>query len=199
MQTLSNQPSYEGNKGEEAQPAPEPGLEQQEVPQSSYQQEPSRGYHGQELPPPVPESQPYIPPGGYQQYGYQQQQQQYGYQPQPGDVGPFERTSMGMKARTAGTLCYLFGWVTGLIFFLLERENRFVRFHAMQSILFFGSLSVLEGAFSNLPLFGPISGALGLVGFIGWIFLMVAAHRGRYYKLPIIGDLAEKLVGEIKV
>jgi uncharacterized membrane protein len=117
--------------------------------------------------------------------------------PYIGDVGPYETTSLGMKARTAGLLCYLFGWVTGLIFLLLERENRFVRFHAMQSLLFFGILSLVEGAFSYLPFFGPIGGALGLVMFIGWIVMMVKAHRGEYYKLPLFGDLAERLISQI--
>ena len=104
------------------------------------------------LPPEQGGYQQYTPPGGYQlgtsqspgpqQYGYQQQTYSASHM---GDVGPYESTSLGMRARTAGWLCYLFGWVTGLIFFLLERENRFVRFHAMQSLLFFGILSVLEG------------------------------------------------------
>ena len=107
---------------------------------------------------------------------------------------------MGIKARTAGLLCYLFGWVGGLVFLLLERDNRFVRFHAMQSLLFFGALSILEAIFGYFPygLFG-VSGILGLVGFIGWIVLMVAAHRGRYYKLPFIGDYAERFANQIRV
>jgi len=116
-----------------------------------------------------------------------------------GDVGPFERTGMGMKARTAGLLCYLFGWVTGLIFFFIEKESRFVRFHAMQSILFFGSLSILQGVFSYIPFYGAVGGALGLVMFIGWIFMMVKASRGQYYKLPLFGDLADRLIDQIKL
>ena len=50
-----------------------------------------------------------------------------------------------------------------------------------------------------MPFFGPIGGALGLVMFIGWIVMMVKAHRGEYYKLPLFGDLAESLIGQIKV
>lgn len=106
---------------------------------------------------------------------------------------------MGMKARTAGWLSYLFGWVTGLIFLLLERENRFVRFHAMQSLLFFGAISILEAVFNHIPYFGFVSAGLGLVWFVCWIVLMVAAHRGRYYKLPVIGDYAEKWANSIRV
>ena len=99
---------------------------------------------------------------------------------------------MGIGARTAGLLSYLGGWVTGLIFLLLKRENRFVRFHAMQSLIFFGAMSMVTTVFSQIPLLSFIGDGLGFVTFICWIVLMVAAARGRYYKLPIIGDYAEK-------
>lgn len=129
------------------------------------------------------------------------QRRQYWYsQPYsaPGDVSPFEMTAMGLKARTAGLLCYLFAWVGGLVFFLLERDSRFVRFHAAQSMLFFGTMGILGWVCSFFPLglFG-LGGVVGLVGFIGWIVLMVAAHRGRYYKLPLFGDMAEQLANRI--
>jgi uncharacterized membrane protein len=202
MSEFSNemQTPHGDDTGREAQQQPSAGptADQQGMPTGAYQQGVPPGQGGY---------QQYTPPGSYQQYGYQPYppgQQQYGYQPpygapQMGDVGPLDRTSLGMRARSAGLLCYLFGWVTGLIFFLLERESRFVRFHAMQSILFFGILSILEGVFSRLPLFGPIGGALGLVMFIGWIVLMVKANRGQYYKLPLFGDLADRLIGQINV
>jgi uncharacterized membrane protein len=74
-----------------------------------------------------------------------------------------------------------------------------VRFHAMQSTLFFGILSILEEVFSHLPFFGPIGGALGLVMFIGWIVMMVKANHGEYYKLPLFGDLADRLISQIRV
>ncbi len=136
--------------------------------------------------------------GGYQQqeqfYG---SQQHYGYQqpyfaPPADSSSPYERTSLGKGARTAGWLSYLGGWVTGLIFLLLKREDRFVRFHAMQSLIFFGAMSMATTVFSQIPLLGFIGDGLGFVSFICWIVLMVAAARGRYYKLPIIGDYAEK-------
>ncbi len=155
--------------------------------QSGYQQ----FAEGQQM----QQQQPFVY-GGYQQpHGYQQPYSGLA----PGDVSPFEMTSMGMKACTAGWLSYLFGWVTGLIFFLLEKENRFVRFHAMQSLLFFGTISILETVFNYIPYFGFVSAALGLVSFVCWIVLMVAAHRGRYFKLPVIGDYAEKWANSIRV
>jgi uncharacterized membrane protein len=186
--------------GREAQQPPPAGstADQQGMPTGAYQQG---------LPPGQGGYQQNTPPGSYQQYEYQPYppgQQEYGYQkpfgaPHMGDVGPLDRTALGMRARTAGLLCYLFGWVTGLIFFLLERDSRFVRFHAMQSMLFFGILSFLEWVFSHLPFFGTIGGALGLVMFIGWIVMMVKANRGEYYKLPLFGDLADRLIGQINV
>ena len=202
MNELSNkmQTPYGDDIGQEVQqPLAVSTADQQGTVEGTYQQE---------LPPVQGGYPQYTPPSGNQQYGYQPYppRQQYGYQQQQqyspryaGDAGLYEATSLGMRARTAGLLCYLFGWVSGLIFLLLERENHFVRFHAMQSLLFFGILSVIEGIFSYLPFFGPIGGALGLVMFIGWIVMMVKAHRGEYYKLPLFGDLAERLIGQIRV
>jgi uncharacterized membrane protein len=135
--------------------------------------------------------------------GYQQQeqlydsQQHYGYQqrnfaPPAGHSSLYEKISPGARASRAGWLSYLGGWVTGLIFLLLKRENRFVRFHAIQSLIFFGTMSIATAIFSSIPFFDSIAAGLGFVSFICWIVLMVKAARGKYYKLPIIGDYAEK-------
>ena len=51
-----------------------------------------------------------------------------------------EKTSTGLDENVAGLLCYVLGWVSGLVFILIEQENNFVRFHAMQSIIVFGAL-----------------------------------------------------------
>jgi uncharacterized membrane protein len=67
----------------------------------------------------------------------------------------------------------------------------------MQSLIFFGATSVVTTMFSHIPFLGSIGTGLGFVSFICWIVLIVAAHRGRYYKLPIIGDLAEKWANKI--
>ncbi len=106
---------------------------------------------------------------------------------------------MGLKARTAGFLCYLATWITGIIFILVERENRFVRFHAMQSILLFGGLSILQWIIGHLPFLGSLSWGLGIVQFVCWVFLMVQAWQGKYYKLPVIGDYAERFANQIKL
>ena len=105
---------------------------------------------------------------------------------------------MGMRASAAGWLSYLGGWITGLIFLLLKRENRFVRFYAMQSLIFFGAMSMVTTVLSHIPLLGFIGAGLGFVSFICWIVLIVKAARSRYYKLPIIGDYAEKWANSLK-
>ena len=92
-----------------------------------------------------------------------------------------------------GVLCYLFGWVTGvIIWFSVGRTNAFLRFHAMQSILFSVALMIIFIVLSFLPVVGwIISGILGIAVLILWIMLMVKAYQGQRYKLPIIGDYAE--------
>jgi uncharacterized membrane protein len=103
------------------------------------------------------------------------------------------KTSTGLNQNVAGLLCYLVGWITGLIFFLIEKDNRFVRFHAMQSMMTFGALTVLFIVLGFIPFIGPmLFPILGLVQLVLWILLMVKAYQGERFKLPVIGDLAEQ-------
>jgi len=110
------------------------------------------------------------------------------------EIKPVEiKTSTGMNQNVAGLLCYLAGWITGLIFFLIEKENKFVRFHAMQSLITFGGLTVLYIVLGFIPIIGwMLVPVLGLVQLVLWILLMVKAYQGVLFKLPVIGDLAEK-------
>jgi len=98
-----------------------------------------------------------------------------------------------MKPNLAGLLCYLFTWVTGLIFLLIEKESKFVRFHAIQSLATFGGLIVIIIIFLFIPIIGWIIDILLYIGaFILWIFLMYKAYQGEMFKLPIVGNIAEK-------
>ena len=99
------------------------------------------------------------------------------------------KTSTGMEENVAGLLCYVVGWITGLVFFLIEKENKFVRFHALQSIVVFGILSVASLVLSWIPILNFIIGILILVL---WIILMIKAYQGQMYKLPWAGNFAEK-------
>ncbi len=104
-----------------------------------------------------------------------------------------QKTGMGMEQNVAGLLCYLLGWISGLVFFLVEKENKFVRFHAMQSIIVFGGLTVVSIVLGFIPILGWIvSMLLWILAVVLWILLMIRAYQNVWYKLPRVGDLAEK-------
>lgn len=103
------------------------------------------------------------------------------------------KTSTGLDENVAGLLCYIFGWVTGLIFYILEKDNQFVRFHAMQSIVTFGVITGILIILSFIPVINVIfSSIIGLLSFVLWVVLMVKAYQGEKFKLPWAGDIAEK-------
>lgn len=155
-------------------------------------------------------------------YAYQQhEQQETGYQqehllaetpvrisnqPQFSPVPPYN------DAHLASALCYSIGWLTGLLFLLFTRQNQFVRYHALQALLFFGGINIIDIAIFNIAIFGtrfhilPFSGfslfllflffmLLQLVAFVGWIISMFQAARGAYYQLPFVGGLAARFIG----
>ena len=102
-------------------------------------------------------------------------------------------TSIGMQPNLAGLLCYFFGFITGLVFYFVEKKNKFVRFHAMQSIVVFGSFFVANLVLLVVPVLGVIiGGLLSLLSLVLWILLMIKAYQGEMFKLPIAGDIAEK-------
>lgn len=117
-----------------------------------------------------------------------------------------ERTSTGLDQNTAALLSYIFTWVTGLIFYLLEKDNKYVRFHALQSIMFGLTWIVLSAVMVVVVrLLGYIPFLGGFLGLVLWlvyivayvvilIMLMVKSFQGERYKLPVIGDLAERNV-----
>ena len=118
----------------------------------------------------------------------------------PGSTRP-TGSSTGLDENVAGLLCYVLGWITGLIFFLLEKDNKLIRFHAMQSIVTFGTFTVLWVVFSVLmmiPFIGVVFSLLnilsGILAFVLWIVLMVKAYQGERYKLPWAGDVAERYI-----
>lgn len=102
-----------------------------------------------------------------------------------------EDTSMGLKENVAGLLCYLLGWVSGFIFLIVEPKNRFIRFHAFQSIIVFGILTVIIVAVGWLTNNGYLFGFMFLLTFVLWVLLMLQAGRGLWYKLPWVGNLGE--------
>ena len=102
-------------------------------------------------------------------------------------------TSLGMKPNVAALLSYVAGLLTGIIFYLLEKENKFVRFHAMQSIITFGGFVVLNIVLGFVPVVGwSLLPLVSVIQLVLWIILMVKAYKGEHFKLPIVGDIAEK-------
>ena len=94
---------------------------------------------------------------------------------------------------------YLLGFITGIIFLLVEKQSKFVRFHAMQSTILFGGIFVANIALGFVPILGWMVGLmLSLVAFILWIILMWKAFQGEMYKVPYVGDLAQKQLAKMK-
>ncbi|HLW51751.1 MAG TPA: DUF4870 domain-containing protein [Candidatus Angelobacter sp.] len=123
---------------------------------------------------------------------------------------PTPAATTGMANNVAGLLCYVFGWITGLIFLLIEpyKNDKFVRFHAFQSIFFnvgligvYIALAILGAVLGlvtkglSIVLMGPLFMLLWLAIVITWIVLMVKAYNNQTFKLPIIGELAAKQAG----
>ncbi|MGB2828613.1 MAG: DUF4870 domain-containing protein [Dehalococcoidales bacterium] len=110
-----------------------------------------------------------------------------------------EKSSTGLEANVAGLLCYVLGWISGLVFILIEQESKFVRYHAIQSIYVFG-VYMLAGIIITvligwIPILGFIVNlALWLAGVGLVVFLMIQAYQGKKPKVLWAGDLAEKWV-----
>ena len=104
----------------------------------------------------------------------------------------------GLQSNIAGALAYFLGPVTGILFLLIEKDNKFVRFHAMQSVLTFGGIFVLNIVLGFIPILGWIAGSLmSLVSLILWVFLMYKAFNNEEYELPVVGDIARKQMEKV--
>ncbi len=120
-------------------------------------------------------------------------------------------TDSGLSENVAGFLCYLVGWITGLIFLLIDKRP-YVRFHAAQSLVVFGGLHILRIAlamvfgmgwmlgggmgWTGFTFAGLLFSLIGLVGLVLWIVLMVKAYQGVRFKVPVAGDIAESIAGK---
>ena len=115
-----------------------------------------------------------------------------------------------MASNVAGLLTYILGFITGIIFLVIEpyKNDKFVRFHAFQSIFFNVALIVFWIAYTivasilGFVTLGILAVVMGLVGLLislailaYWIFLMYKAYNNELYKIPFIGDLAAKQAG----
>lgn len=97
-----------------------------------------------------------------------------------------------------GAVAYLGVFLTGLILLLVEKQSKFIKFHAMQSTLLFGGLFVVNVALGFIPLLGWLVGFfLSLLAFVLWIVLMWKAFQGEMYKVPYVGEMAEKQLAKM--
>jgi uncharacterized membrane protein len=110
---------------------------------------------------------------------------------------PETESSTGLSANAAGLLCYLAGWITGIIFLVLEQKSTFVKFHAWQSIMTFGVLTLAYIVVFWIPFVGWIlSTLIGILMFVLWLILMIQAGTGKMWKVPGAGDWAEKQISK---
>jgi uncharacterized membrane protein len=125
---------------------------------------------------------------------------------------PVGKSSTGLDENVAALLSYVFGWVSGLIFFLIEKDSRLVRFHAMQSILLNAAalvigvvlwiawvvIAIIMSQISDVlaSLFSVVLGLVMLVFYLGIliavVMCLIKAYQKQYFKLPVLGNFAEK-------
>jgi uncharacterized membrane protein len=97
-----------------------------------------------------------------------------------------------------GAASYLLGFITGIIFLLVEKESKFVRFHAMQSTILFGGVFILNLALGFIPILGWLLGLLlSFAAFALWIVCMWKAFQGEMYKVPYVGKIAEEQLAKM--
>lgn len=103
-----------------------------------------------------------------------------------------ERTSTGFDANVAAALSYLVGFVTGIIFLVLEKENRFVRFHALQSTLLFAGIVAIDILLQIVPILGALVVVFVVIpaSAVLWLLMMFKAYQGEEFKLPLVGPFA---------
>ena len=102
------------------------------------------------------------------------------------------KSSTGLDENVAGFFCYLLGFITGIVFLVVEKESGFVKFHAKQSTITFLGLLVLMIVIGWIPVLNILIFVFSL---ILWFVLMVKALRGEKYMLPVVGKLAEEKTG----
>ncbi|OGM12906.1 hypothetical protein A3A76_00435 [Candidatus Woesebacteria bacterium RIFCSPLOWO2_01_FULL_39_23] len=107
-----------------------------------------------------------------------------------------EKSLTGLPRNTAAALSYVLGPVSGVVFLLLEKDP-FVKFHAMQSIVVFGILFLLQWAFVLTIFLAPLSGLLIIVMFVLWLMLIYKAWSGEEWEVPVLGKYTRKFLKKV--
>ena len=107
-----------------------------------------------------------------------------------------------MQENVAGLLCYLGWWLTGIIFLLIDKRPG-VRFHAAQSIVLFGGVTILDFVLVMLAhsllalIIFPILSLIWLLAMVAWVVLMIMAFQGKQFEIPIVAGIARSLIGKV--
>ena len=107
-----------------------------------------------------------------------------------------EKTSAGLDANLAAALSYFLGFITGIVFLLVEKENKFVRFHAMQSTILFVGIVAIDILLQIIPILGALIVVFVVipVSAVLWLVLMYKAYQGEDFKLPVVGQMAAERI-----
>jgi uncharacterized membrane protein len=107
-----------------------------------------------------------------------------------------EKSGTGLNKNTAGALSYVLGPITGIIFLVLEKDA-FVRFHAMQSIVVFVNLFVLQWILGLTIILLPLVPLVSILSFVLWLLLIYKAWQGEEWEVPVLGKYTRKLVKKV--
>lgn len=102
----------------------------------------------------------------------------------------------GLPRNVAASLSYVLLFLSGIVFLILEKDP-FVRFHAMQSIVVFGFIFILQWVFAITIFLVPLSGLLAIGAFILWLILIYKAWKGEEWEVPYLGKYARKFVKKV--
>ena len=128
-----------------------------------------------------------------------------GAMPASSGASTSSETTTGLAPNVAGLLCYVAGWITGIVFVVLEKKSSFVKFHAWQSIMTFGVLSVVQiivgliglVSFVLAPLILVLAWLVWALMAVLWVILLIQAGTGKMWKLPWVGNWAEKQASKV--
>jgi uncharacterized membrane protein len=107
--------------------------------------------------------------------------------------------AVGSNKKTYSILAYVLGWVTGLIFLFVGKDDPDVKWNAANSVVFFGGLSIIITVLGLIPLVGLLSFPLLIVGFVYWIIFLVQGVQGNGERIsaPGLGPYINKYVDQL--
>jgi len=106
------------------------------------------------------------------------------------------KTSLGLTENQTAALAYVLGWATGLVVYLMEKDNKNLRFHAMQSIVFFGLVTVVNMILGGFYYVWMLTQLVNVIALVVWVICLVKAYQGEKFRIPVIADFVEKQLGK---